>query len=110
MKYSPGEIYFVPVAILVDGSRKAVHNRPHEDRENGQNIGHHHIDGRFELAGSGGRIPVTMVREVVLEERECINSHEPYNTPVTAIVNSTITNRCIVNGRCPHKGIRSYKC
>lgn len=100
-----GEKYLVPVAVLKTEQRAVVHDLKHNDPENGQDHYHYHADSRFERGGPGlHRINADLVSEIIYALHECLNTQEERPTAFTLLTKFKLPRKCIINGKCPHKG------
>jgi hypothetical protein len=96
-------IYYLPVTS----------EKPHSDRENGQNYLHYHVDYRFEFGekskhylfeDSNIRLEHTKNTKIVYMMMKCIKKSNEFTTPVSYIKNSKLKHKCIIKGKCPHRG------
>jgi len=100
-----------------------VINRPHSDKENGQNDIHYHIDTRFmkedmdsyednEISYYKGYI-IELDYQMRLEDNfeleyvplKCISSKYDDITDISYISKSKFKHKCIHKGKCPHRGM-----
>ena len=121
-----GERYLVPCIVNSSKNLKTevtpVINHPHNDKENGQEEVHYHVDYRFVKHKNNDRFPtvinnhsryrfVTDIRPVKQKddyimyfELPVINEEFTGITPVNLIAKSKLKHKCIHKGKCPHRG------
>lgn len=99
-----------------------VINHPHNDKENGQNETHYHVDYRFVKHKADSNFPTVINKhskhyfvERVRPQKELngkleyfvlpmLNDEFAGITPVSLISESKLKHRCIHKGKCPHRG------
>lgn len=120
-----GELYMVPCIVKEEGGNLYVNpviNHPHNDRENGQDSVHYHVDYRFIKYRGGKEDPLPLLnhsrhlfaiqprpqigRDGKLEyiALPVINEEFAGGTAVELIKNSKLKHDCIYKGKCPHRG------
>lgn len=117
-----GERYLVPCVVSEDERIyiTPVINHPHNDKENGQQEAHYHVDYRFLKHRNNAPFPSVINKHskyVFCDEiRPLANSpieyfimpviNEEFSgiTPVEKISKSKLKHKCIHRGKCPHRG------
>ncbi len=120
-----GEFYLVPCLIKEEHELlyiTPVINHPHDDKENGQNEIHYHVDYRFLKHKANGTFPVVINNHskhhfvINIRPQEGLHGKLEYFilpvinegfsgiTPPELIMKSKIKHKCIHKGKCPHRG------
>lgn len=89
-----------------------VYNLPHDDKPNGQHEEHYHADHRWEALDKSNvaivyqvyRLTKNVDTRIEYVRLRCKTTSEWGVTPVDLISRSTLNHKCLVNGKCPHKG------
>lgn len=79
----------------------------HNDKENGQEDAHYHVDSRYtNLNPLTRKYPKYFGKNEKLEYRDLPRLSIEYkgNTPIEFISKSTFKHKCIHKGKCPHRG------
>lgn len=90
-------------------------NHLHNDKENGQSLGHYHTDNRFISINKEHiinknilRLDTNQIKNKDLKfnyfKMKCINLDITTKTPTALIKNSNLKNKCIHKNKCPHRG------
>jgi hypothetical protein len=120
-----GEYYLVPCIVREQDEKlyiTPVINHPHNDKENGQNETHYHVDYRFVKHKADGNFPTVVNKHskhyFVENERPQEGLHGKLEyfilpmlnedfigiTPTSLISKSNLKHKCIYKGKCPHRG------
>lgn len=120
-----GKIYSVPCLVRYEDGKTYINpiiNHPHNDKENGQDEAHYHIDYRFVKHENDSDFPTvvnnhsyhyfvesTRPRKLVngslrYFELPMINEDFTGITPVKNISKSKLKHKCIHKNKCPHRG------
>lgn len=120
-----GVSYSVPCIVKEQDERlyiTPVINHPHNDKENGQNEIHYHVDYRFVKHKADAKFPKVVNKhskhyfvENIRPQKglhgeleyfilPMINEEFTGITPVNLISKSKLKHKCIHKGKCPHRG------
>lgn len=120
-----GVCYSVPCIVKERSERlyiTPVINHPHDDKENGQNEIHYHVDYRFVKHKNNSNFPTVINRHSKHYFVETIRPQEKLDgeleyfvlpvineeftgiTPLDLISKSKLKHKCIYKGKCPHRG------
>jgi len=120
-----GASYLVPCIVREQDEKlyiTPVINHPHNDKENGQNEIHYHVDYRFVKHKDDSNFPTVVNKhskyyfvETTRPQEELhgkleyfilpvINEAFSGITPVNLIAKSKLKHKCIYKGKCPHRG------
>lgn len=120
-----GESYLVPCLVKEQYEKLCITpviNHPHNDKENGQDEIHYHVDYRFVKHEDDGNFPTVVNKhskhhfvERIRPEKNLdgeleyfilpvINEEFSGITPTKLISRSKLKHKCIHKGKCPHRG------
>jgi hypothetical protein len=120
-----GELYLVPCIVRKQNDVMyitPVINHPHNDKENGQEEFHYHVDYRFVKHQNDSNFPTVINKHSKHYFVEHIRPQEEIHgkleyfilpvlndfftgiTPIKFIENSKLKHKCIHKNKCPHRG------
>lgn len=117
-QYWQGETYLVTTFIdllspytddsgKIDYPKYPIYPHLHNDKENGQDLPHYHVDMRFvspAYIGPTRIYPDQIKNTIELHPWKLQQYYEPFPTPISMISKSRLKHKCIHKGKCPHRG------